>query len=180
MQEGTRLWPPIFTPTTKAHEGHDEDLDYRKVEEEYPGIEAATINLYKSFYEYALGRGIIIADTKLEFGYYQKQVPRLKRFILADEACTPDSSRFWDAVALDEAFMDKKMPPSLDKQPLRNWGESVGINKLDPKNPDDRARVREMLAPQEAVEGMMQATAALFERLYGMSIAEFQKEYMEI
>ncbi len=72
------------------------------------------------------------------------------------------------------------MPPSLDKQILRNWGKAQGIDTLDPKNPADRERVRGMHAPQEVVDSMMQATASLFERLYGMSVAEFQLEYMQI
>ncbi len=181
MQEGTRLMPPLFTPTTKAEVGHDEDLDYREVEAEYPGIGEFSVRLYEAFYNYALGRGIVLADTKIEVGYYHKKpVPRQKHFILADEAFTPDSSRFWDADALDDAFIQKKMPPSLDKQILRNWGKAQGIDTLDPKNPADRERVRSMFAPQEVVDSMMQATASLFERLYGMSVAEFQLEYMQI
>ena len=124
LQESQQLPEPIYTPSTKAEIGdHDENISYEQsidvLEKKFPGhgLEYATklrdytIALYKKCAEYALSRGIIIADTKFEFGVIDGKVT------LIDECLTPDSSRFWPAASYEEG----KIQPSYDKQFVRNW-----------------------------------------------------------
>nr|WP_297805787.1 phosphoribosylaminoimidazolesuccinocarboxamide synthase [Tepidiforma sp.] len=116
LRESDRLPEPIFTPSTKAAEGHDRNITYAELEE-LVGPEAAnamrirTMAVYGYAHTVALERGIIIADTKLEFGWWNEEV------ILIDEVLTPDSSRFW----LAEEYRPGGPQPSLDKQPVRDW-----------------------------------------------------------
>ena len=125
MQESQKLPEPIYTPSTKAELGdHDENISFEQsievLEKLYPGkgkayatkIKDATIALYEKCAEYALSKGIIIADTKLEFGLDENG-----EVVLGDEMLTPDSSRFWP---LDEYEVGKGQP-SFDKQYVRNW-----------------------------------------------------------
>ena len=124
LQESEKLPEPIYTPSTKAEIGdHDENISYEKsievLEKQFPGhgeeyatkLRDYTIALYKKCAEYALSRGIIIADTKFEFGVIDGKVT------LIDECLTPDSSRFWPAASYEEG----KIQPSYDKQFVRNW-----------------------------------------------------------
>ena len=129
LQEASRLPEPIFTPSTKAAVGdHDENISYARCEE-IIGVELAAkvrdtaIALYRAAAEYALSRGIIIADTKFEFGLDENGT-----LILMDEALTPDSSRFWPA----DSYVEGSNPPSFDKQFVRDWLESTGWNKQPP------------------------------------------------
>ncbi|AHG90911.1 Phosphoribosylaminoimidazole-succinocarboxamide synthase [Gemmatirosa kalamazoonensis] len=116
LRESDRLDPPIFSPATKAETGHDENITIGRMGE-IVGVEAARDleRLSRTVYErgraLAAGRGIIIADTKFEFGL------RDGRIILVDEVLTPDSSRFWPA----DAYEPGRTQPSFDKQPLRDW-----------------------------------------------------------
>ena len=125
MKECDKLPEPIFTPSTKAEIGdHDENIDFPRcvevLEKDFPGrgqeyaekIRDCTIALYKKCADYALSRGIIIADTKFEFGINEKG-----EVILADEMLTPDSSRFWPL----EGYEPGKSQPSFDKQFVRDW-----------------------------------------------------------
>ena len=124
LQESQKLPEPIYTPSTKAEIGdHDENISYERsievLEKQFPGhgeeyatkLRDYTIALYKKCAEYALTRGIIIADTKFEFGVIDGKVT------LIDECLTPDSSRFWPAASYEEG----KIQPSYDKQFVRNW-----------------------------------------------------------
>ena len=124
LKESDKLPEPIYTPSTKAEIGdHDENISYEKsievLEKQFPGhgeeyatkLRDYTIALYKKCAEYALSRGIIIADTKFEFGVIDGKVT------LIDECLTPDSSRFWPAASYEEG----KIQPSYDKQFVRNW-----------------------------------------------------------
>jgi phosphoribosylaminoimidazole-succinocarboxamide synthase len=116
LRESDRLPEPIFTPTTKAKTGHDRPVAYREVEEMIGAADAAllrdlTLRLYTTAAEYALSRGIIIADTKFEFGRIDGEIA------LVDEALTPDSSRFWDA----ETYAPGGPQASFDKQYVRDW-----------------------------------------------------------
>jgi len=127
LEESSRLPQPIFTPATKAQSGHDENISFAEVERRIgPDLAAEarskTLELYLAGADYALGRGIIIADTKFEFGVEGG------RLILADEALTPDSSRFWPA----DRYAPGKSQPSFDKQFVRDHLESVGWNKRPP------------------------------------------------
>lgn len=116
IRESDRLREPIFTPTTKADEGHDEAITYEQLEE-LVGEDAATAMRTRSLALYNYGntvaqeRGIIIADTKFEFGIWNEEV------IVIDEVMTPDSSRFWPL----ESYRPGHPQASLDKQPIRDW-----------------------------------------------------------
>jgi phosphoribosylaminoimidazole-succinocarboxamide synthase len=129
LQEASQLPEPIFTPSTKAEVGaHDENITFEKASELLGADVAAqvrdvAIRLYKAAAEYALTKGIIIADTKFEFG-----LDAAGKLYLIDEALTPDSSRFWPA----DQYQVGSNPPSYDKQFVRDWLESSGWNKQAP------------------------------------------------
>ena len=129
LLEAAQLPEPIFTPSTKAAVGdHDENIPYARCEE-ILGAELAAqvrdvaITLYKTAARYAAERGIIIADTKFEFG-----LDDAGTLYLIDEALTPDSSRFWPA----DQYRAGSNPPSFDKQFVRDWLETTGWNKTPP------------------------------------------------
>jgi phosphoribosylaminoimidazole-succinocarboxamide synthase len=135
LRESDRLPAPIFTPSTKADEGHDENIDLDQAAglvgaERLEEVERISLELYRFAAEHALARGIIIADTKFEFG-----IDGEGRLVLADEAFTPDSSRFWPAAEYEPG----RSQPSFDKQFVRDYCESLGWNKTapGPELPDD-------------------------------------------
>jgi phosphoribosylaminoimidazole-succinocarboxamide synthase len=135
LEESEQLPKPIFTPSTKALEGHDENIDLEQAAglvgpERLEELERIALGLYRWAAEYALARGIIIADTKFEFG-----VDDEGRLVLGDEAFTPDSSRFWPA----DEYEPGRSQPSYDKQFVRNYCESLGWDKTypGPELPDD-------------------------------------------
>ena len=127
LQEAQQLIDPLFTPTTKAEEGHDEPMTYEEVEA-LVGVETANVLKLRSLalYGYAAGvareRGVIIADTKFEFGWLDGEIT------LIDEALTPDSSRFWPA----SEYQPGHDQPSFDKQYVRNWLTDAGWNREPP------------------------------------------------
>ena len=129
LQEAQKLPQPLFTPSTKAAIGdHDENISYEETKkllgaELAEQVKNATLALYTQAAEYALTRGIIIADTKFEFG-----VDAAGKLYLIDEALTPDSSRFWPA----DQYKVGSNPPSFDKQFVRDWLETSGWNKQPP------------------------------------------------
>ena len=129
MQEAQKLPQPLFTPSTKAAAGeHDENISFEEAKkllgaEMAEQVKNATLALYTQAADYALTRGIIIADTKFEFGTDSNG-----KLYLIDEALTPDSSRFWPA----DQYKVGSNPPSLDKQFVRDWLESSGWNKQPP------------------------------------------------
>jgi len=135
LTESAKLETPIFTPATKAEEGHDENISFERMVEEV-GIETATelrdrsISIFQRGAEFALTRGIIIADTKFEFG----RTPDGK-LILIDEVMTPDSSRFWPA----DQYEAGRGQPSFDKQFVRDWLSATDWDKNSPPPalPDD-------------------------------------------
>ena len=128
LTESAKLETPIFTPATKAEEGHDENISFERMVEEV-GIETATelrdrsISIFQRGAEFALTRGIIIADTKFEFG----RTPDGK-LILIDEVMTPDSSRFWPA----DQYEAGRGQPSFDKQFVRDWLSATDWDKNSP------------------------------------------------
>jgi phosphoribosylaminoimidazole-succinocarboxamide synthase len=135
LRESDRLPAPIFTPSTKADEGHDENIDLDQAAglvgaERLEEVERISLELYRFAAEHALARGIIIADTKFEFG-----IDGEGRLVLADEAFTPDSSRFWPAAEYEPG----RSQPSFDKQFVRDYCESLGWDKTapGPELPDD-------------------------------------------
>ncbi len=134
LRQGERLPEPIFTPATKAEQGHDLNVSLDEMkraigEEMAQTIADASITLYKAAATYALDRGIIIADTKMEYGLLDGEL------ILIDELLTPDSSRYWPVAE----YRPGGSPPSFDKQYLRDWLEASGWNKQPPAPtlPDD-------------------------------------------
>jgi phosphoribosylaminoimidazole-succinocarboxamide synthase len=130
LKESDRLPEPIFTPATKALTGHDEnisraDLASRAGRDLAQTLERLSLSLYQFGAERALERGLILADTKFEFGWLNAEV------ILIDEVMTPDSSRFWDL----ELYRPGGAQPSFDKQYLRDYLEQLGWNKQAPAPP---------------------------------------------
>ena len=129
LQEASKLPQPIFTPSSKADVGdHDENITLEKCasllgKELAEKVATTSIRLYQEAAEYALTRGIIIADTKFEFG-----LDAAGELYLIDEVLTPDSSRFWPA----DQYVVGKNPPSFDKQYVRDWLEASGWNKIPP------------------------------------------------
>lgn len=127
LKESDKLDHPLFTPSTKAEVGHDESIDYQSLEKTV-GADVAkklkdyTTKIYNFAAEYALKKGIIIADTKLEFGTLNGEI------ILIDEAITPDSSRFWYA----DKYKPGQTQDSMDKQVVRNYLETLDWDKTPP------------------------------------------------
>ncbi len=152
LRESDKLPEPIFTPSTKAESGHDLNIDFARVAdmvgaETAAGMRDATLSIYRFAADYALERGIIIADTKIELGWHDG------RLIVIDEMLTPDSSRFWDAATYEPG----KSQPSFDKQPVRDWLTASGWNR-EPPPPD---------LPDEVVEGTSARYREAFRRLTG-------------
>ena len=127
LVEGMEFPEPLFTPTTKAEEGHDQNMSDQEVQD-MVGVEMAqklaeaSKKVYKFAHDYARERGIILADTKMEFGTLNGQL------ILIDELLTPDSSRFWDM----EGYAPGKSQPNFDKQFVRDWLVEQGWNQEPP------------------------------------------------
>ena len=126
LQESSELPDPIFTPATKATSGHDENIDFATAVKlagmNAEKARAASIAIYKKARTYAADRGIIIADTKFEFGVYEGKL------ILIDEVLTPDSSRFWPA----DQYAPGRSQPSFDKQFVRDYLETLTWSKTPP------------------------------------------------
>lgn len=128
LRESDKLPEPIFTPATKAEEGHDENISEAQMRdivgaEVTEALREMSLKIYKEASEYARSRGIIIADTKFEFGTDNEG-----RIILIDEVLTPDSSRFWPA----DEYAPGKSQPSFDKQFVRDYLETLDWNKQPP------------------------------------------------
>jgi phosphoribosylaminoimidazole-succinocarboxamide synthase len=159
LVESERLPEPIFTPATKAETGHDENIDRAAAvalvgEEKFDEAERLTLELYRHVSEHAAARGIILADTKLEFG-----VDEQGQLVLADEAFTPDSSRFWPA----DEYSPGGPQPSFDKQFVRDYCESLGWDKTYP-GPE---------LPHDVVVGTRARYIEAFEHLTETSFADY-------
>jgi len=151
LRESEKLATPIFSPATKAETGHDENITFDQMKKDL-GDELATklhdasLELYKYASEFAARRGLILADTKFEFGTVGDDV------ILIDEVLTPDSSRYWDAAT----YRPGTSPDSYDKQFVRDWLTRSGWDKESdpPRLPDDvvaQTRLRYLTAYQRVV-----------------------------
>ncbi len=159
LRESDRLPEPIFTPSTKAMEGHDENIDAAAAaelvgEERFREVERASIELYRYAADYAAERGIVIADTKFEFGLDADGT-----LVLADEVLTPDSSRFWPA----DEYAPGGPQPSFDKQYVRDYCETLGWDKTAP-GPELR---------QEIVDGTRRRYVEAFERITGLGFDDY-------
>src|SRR6187200_2344239 len=132
LQESEQLPEPLYTPSTKAEEGHDEAIDFEATVELVGSREPAeklrdtTLAVYNAVAAHALERGVILADTKFEFGLDEDG-----NLVLGDEVCTPDSSRFWPA----DQYEPGKGQPSFDKQYVRDWAAGTGWDKSPPAPP---------------------------------------------
>jgi phosphoribosylaminoimidazole-succinocarboxamide synthase len=159
LRESEQLPEPIFTPATKAQTGHDENIDRNRAAElvgaeRLAEVERVAIELYRFASDRARERGVIIADTKFEFG-----LDEADRLILGDEALTPDSSRFWPA----DEFEPGRAQPSFDKQYVRDYCESLGWDKTAP-GPE---------LPDEVVTGTRARYVEAFERLTGVRFDDY-------
>jgi phosphoribosylaminoimidazole-succinocarboxamide synthase len=155
LQESQELPEPLFTPTTKAETGHDLPMsmdDVKKMVGEAltEEMKVKSLAVYNFAREHALKRGIIIADTKMEFGLDNGKL------ILIDELLTPDSSRFWDA----EQYKVGQSQPSYDKQPVRDWLVEAGWNK-EPPAPE---------LPPDVIEATTRRYRQAYERLTGRKL----------
>jgi phosphoribosylaminoimidazole-succinocarboxamide synthase len=155
LKESERLPQPLFTPTTKATTGHDLPLSWEEMESLVGEaltrqLREKSIEIYQYAEQYARSRGIIIADTKMEFGIIEGQLH------LIDELLTPDSSRFWDAVS----YAPGGPQPSFDKQPVRDWLTQSGWNKEPPAPP----------LPPEVVAKTTERYQEAYRRLTGRSL----------
>ena len=162
LRESERLPQPIFTPATKAQEGHDENISRANAAElvgaaRLEEVERVALDLYRFASEHAAGRGIIIADTKFELG-----IAADGSLVLGDEALTPDSSRFWPA----HEYEAGRAQASFDKQYVRDYCESLGWDKTAP-GPD---------LPEEVVAGTRARYVDAFERLTGIPFDEYLAE----
>lgn len=181
MREGAYFNPPISTPTTKAAVGHDEPRDYLVVEEEHPGINEYALKIFRVLQDYARECGIILVDFKIEASRRQQPVPRRIVYTLCDELMTSDSSRFWKLSDYNDMFPEGTLPPSLDKQILREWGKRLGIDKLDPSNPEHLAQVVAIPSPGAVdLHGMQTQIETAFHMLHGMVLKQFQAEVMGV
>jgi phosphoribosylaminoimidazole-succinocarboxamide synthase len=159
LRESDKLPSPIFTPATKAQTGHDENISRDRAAdlvgaERLAEVERVVLELYEFASSYAAERGVIIADTKFELGLDEDE-----RLVLADEALTPDSSRFWPA----DVYAPGGPQPSFDKQYVRDYCERLGWDKTDP-GPD---------LPAEVVTETRARYVEAFERLTGIPFDDY-------
>jgi phosphoribosylaminoimidazole-succinocarboxamide synthase len=154
LRESDRLPHPIFTPSTKAETGHDEAIDFEQAaqlvgsRELMDELRAASLALYTFAADHARERGIILADTKFEFG-----IDAEDRLTLGDEVLTPDSSRFWPV----DGYEPGRAQPSFDKQYVRDWASGTGWDKTPPAPP----------IPDDVVEGTRARYVDAYERISG-------------
>ena len=156
MKESQELDEPLFTPTTKAETGHDEPITMEEItklvgKDTAVELEQKSLELYNFAREFAADRGIIIADTKFEFGIDNG------RLTLIDELLTPDSSRFWDA----GLYQVGQSQPSFDKQPVRDWLVASGWNK-EPPAP---------ILPEDVIQATSDRYVQAYEKLTGRHLA---------
>jgi phosphoribosylaminoimidazole-succinocarboxamide synthase len=159
LRESDRLPEPIFTPATKAETGHDENITREQAAsmvgaDRLAEVERLSIRLYRFAADHAAARGILIADTKFEFGF-----DRDNRLVLGDEALTPDSSRFWPA----DQYAPGGPQPSFDKQFVRDFCEKTGWNKTYPGP----------ALPDDVVAGTRARYVEAFEQLTGLSFDRY-------
>jgi phosphoribosylaminoimidazole-succinocarboxamide synthase len=158
LLESSALPEPVFTPSTKAAEGHDENISFERAVE-LVGDDMATkirdvcIELYRRGAAWALERGIVIADTKFELGMVDGQL------VVADEVLTPDSSRFWPA----DRVVPGRTPPSFDKQPVRDYLDGLDWNKQPPPPP----------LPADVVLATRDRYVEAYERITGLDFADW-------
>jgi phosphoribosylaminoimidazole-succinocarboxamide synthase len=158
LEESERLLEPVFTPSTKAEQGHDENISFSTAaallgEALAAKVRAVSLELYRRGADWARERGIIIADTKFELGIVEGDL------VLCDEVLTPDSSRFWPT----DAYAPGATPPSFDKQPVRDYLDGLDWNKRPPPPP----------LPDGVVSATSSRYVEAYERVTGRSFADW-------
>ena len=158
LQESDQLPEPVFTPSTKADEGHDENISFEEAErivgpELAARLRDVSLEVYRRGAAWARERGIIIADTKFELGLIDGEL------VLCDEVLTPDSSRFWPV----DAWRPGGTPPSFDKQPVRDYLDGLDWDKKPPPPP----------LPDEVVAATSRRYVEAYERITGRSFADW-------
>jgi phosphoribosylaminoimidazole-succinocarboxamide synthase len=158
LQESERLPEPVFTPSTKAEQGHDENISFSAAagllgEALAAKVRTVSLELYRQGADWARERGIIIADTKFELGLVEGDL------VLCDEVLTPDSSRFWPT----DAYAPGTTPPSFDKQPVRDHLDGLDWDKRPPPPP----------LPDEVVAATSSRYVEAYERVTGRSFADW-------
>jgi phosphoribosylaminoimidazole-succinocarboxamide synthase len=158
LQESDRLPEPVFTPSTKAEQGHDENISFSAAagllgEALAAKVRAISLELYRQGADWARERGIIIADTKFELGLVEGDL------VLCDEVLTPDSSRFWPT----DAYTPGTTPPSFDKQPVRDYLDGLDWDKRPPPPP----------LPDEVVSATSSRYVEAYERVTGRSFTDW-------
>lgn len=173
LQDGDALPCILDTPTTKAEEGHDENMSFLEVREKYPQQTLLGMQIFQICSAYAESRGIKPADTKLEFG---------ENGIVGDEIVTPDSSRFWDLKVWQESrkLETRKAPPPFDKQLVREWGIQRGVNKGDPTSDEDLLCIHRLEVPQKLIKQTTQTYRYIFWRLTGSTIERYLSKVLSV
>lgn len=168
LHDGSRLPVALFTPTTKAQEGHDLPVAESELEAKYRRL---ALEVYAIMAHYCKEAGLILADTKLEVG---------KSGRLCDEIGTPDSSRFWDIEAYNQAQSRGELPLPMDKQIMRNWFQQTVKRKIDPASPVDQAFVANLVVPDDIIAATSEIYLELFQRLIGTKLQVFHETYLGI
>ncbi len=161
LDMGSKLDEPIFTPATKAASGHDENLDEASArslvgDELYEELRRRSIDIYSRAAAHAAARGVILADTKFEFGFVGDDL------VLIDEVLTPDSSRYWPA----DEWAPEKVMPSFDKQYVRDWLDSTGWDHTPPAP----------RLPAEVIDGTRGRYVEAYERITQRPFARYLQE----
>ncbi len=158
LEESAQLPEPVFTPSTKADTGHDENISFEAAcdlvgKEVADRARETSLDVYRRGAEWAAERGIIIADTKFELGWIDGELA------LCDEVLTPDSSRFWDMAT----WKPGTTPPSFDKQPVRDWLEATGWDKTPPPPH----------LPNDVIAASRERYVTAYERLTGLKFTDW-------
>lgn len=183
LPEWSYLDSPLFTPSTKEHGKHDQnisaDVFYTSMGFQGEIFVSFLKRVYQYVYEYAKERGLLILDAKLE--------TCLSKFMVIDELFTPDSARYVDLDNWQRFMRGEEKLNFLDKQRIREWGSNISvphqihpisIAKLDPEKETDREFVSKQRLPSEIVEAILKNNTTIFERLAGVGLKEYQRKYM--
>ena len=187
LQDGDELPCILFTPTTKAQEGHDEHVPAEEIIRLYPLESQLVMQIFMLAYKYARSRGIVLADTKFEIG----QGGWATYGVLADEVLTPDSSRYWpyNVWSAGRKEEKRKAPPSFDKEPIRTWLKAQiaewvqkhpEFKKFDPEIPECVDVVHGFEMPESLIEQTTQGYLYIDWRLMGKTVDRFRIEDMGI
>lgn len=177
LQDGDKLPTVLFTPTTKALEGHDMPLSASEIARQYSEATNMFLDAYAMVSSFMADRGIIRADGKGELGEDE-----FGNIFIGDEFGTPDCCRFWDAHAWQESqkATKRKAPVPFDKQLVRAYGIEHGVNKRDPLNPDDVALAHGIALPNSLLRATTQTYRYIFWRLVGKTVEQYAHDELGV